>query len=81
MGKLTGRGYAKNFDASAFDDRLRAAAAEAEARWDGICPHGDPFCPCPDGLWCNYKSDPEVTGSPADRCPRTGLFDCMECLD
>lgn len=32
------------------------------------CPHGDPTCPCPDGLTCHYVDDPE-TGTKAMRPP------------
>ena len=32
-----------------------------------ICPHGDPGCPCPDGLWCHYEDDPGDKDWPATK--------------
>jgi hypothetical protein len=38
------------------------------------CPHGDRYCPCnDDGFPCNYS---DHRGTPRDRCPRTGTYDC-----
>lgn len=42
-----------------------------------ICPHGDPFCPCPDGLACHYEgdstsSDPAVRPMPCPSMPGVG---------
>lgn len=31
-----------------------------------LCPHGDPTCPCPDGLGCHYET---YGDSPAWPCP------------
>ena len=40
------------------------------------CPHGDKFCPCPDGSVCHYDCDPH-TGTYAAPCPRTGQIGCV----
>lgn len=39
----------------------------------GGCPHGDPTCPCPDGLLCHYE-DPDPM-----RCPTTRLVGGCGC--
>jgi hypothetical protein len=54
------------------------AEAEAEFRRiqalnPGPCFHGDPHCPCQDGLMCHYE------GPDPMRCPRTGIVGCKEC--
>lgn len=39
------------------------------------CPHGDPHCPCPDGLLCHYE------GPDPMRCPTMGEVGCTSCED
>lgn len=38
-----------------------------------VCPHGDPTCPCPDGLACHYQ------GADPMPCPTTGIVGCTAC--
>lgn len=36
-----------------------------------VCPHGDPCCPCPDGLACHYETYGDSPASPCPHCSRT----------
>lgn len=42
----------------------------------GVCRHGDPHCPCPDGDPCHYVTHGDSAAMP---CPRTGTVDCRSC--
>ena len=41
-----------------------------------VCPHGDPTCPCPDGLACHYE---DIPGSPAMPCGHCKAHDFVPC--
>jgi hypothetical protein len=39
----------------------------------GMCPHGDPYCPCQDNDECHYE------GKHPMQCPTTLIVGCLSC--